>query len=39
MHRFAELDEVFLFRRFDIMKFWSDGGVFNFEDVAEKRTS
>jgi acyl-CoA thioesterase-1 len=35
MRRFAEVDEVYLFRRFDIMKFWSESGAFNFEDVPK----
>ncbi len=35
MHRTADVDEVYLFKRFDIMKFWSDNGTFNFEDVQK----
>jgi acyl-CoA thioesterase I len=35
MHRFADLDEVALFRRFEIMKSWSERGTFNFEDVPK----
>jgi hypothetical protein len=35
MHRVADVDEVYLFKRFDIMKFWSDNGIFNFEDVQK----
>jgi acyl-CoA thioesterase-1 len=35
MHRVADVDEIFAFRRFDIMKYWSDNGVFNFEDVPK----
>lgn len=40
MHRVADVDDVYTFRRFDIMKYWSDNGVFNFEDVpkAERTT-
>jgi acyl-CoA thioesterase I len=35
MHRIADVEEVYLFKRFDIMRFWSDKGVFNFEDVQK----
>ncbi|HEX3498982.1 MAG TPA: GDSL-type esterase/lipase family protein [Stellaceae bacterium] len=35
MHRIADVEEVYLFKRFDIMKFWSDNGIFNFEDVQK----
>jgi acyl-CoA thioesterase-1 len=35
MHRFADLDDVVLFRRFEIMKYWSDEGIFDFEDVPK----
>jgi acyl-CoA thioesterase-1 len=35
MHRVADVDDIFLFRRFDIMKYWSDNDVFNFEDVPK----
>ena len=35
MHRVADVEEVYLFKRFDIMKFWSDNGIFNFEDVQK----
>jgi acyl-CoA thioesterase I len=35
MHRTADVDDVYLFKRFDIMKFWSDNGTFNFEDVQK----
>jgi len=35
MHRIADVDEVYLFKRFDIMKYWSDNGIFNFEDVQK----
>jgi acyl-CoA thioesterase-1 len=33
MRQLSERDEVTLFRRFEIMKFWSESGVFDFEDV------
>ena len=35
MHRVADVDDVYSFRRFDIMKYWSDNGVFNFDDVPK----
>jgi acyl-CoA thioesterase I len=35
MHRVADVEEAYLFKRFDIMKFWSDNGIFNFEDVQK----
>lgn len=35
MYRIADVDDVYLFKRFDIMKFWSDNGTFNFEDVQK----
>jgi acyl-CoA thioesterase I len=35
MQRIADVDDVYLFKRFDIMKFWSDNGIFNFEDVQK----
>jgi hypothetical protein len=39
MHRVADLDDIYMFRRFDIMKYWSDNGVFDFIDVPKaKRT-
>jgi acyl-CoA thioesterase I len=39
MQRTADIDGVYLFRRFDMMKYWSENGVFDFVDVPkEKRT-
>jgi acyl-CoA thioesterase-1 len=35
MHHIADVEEVYLFKRFDIMRFWSDNGIFNFEDVQK----
>jgi acyl-CoA thioesterase I len=35
MRRFADLDDVALFRRFEIMKLWSEKGIFNFEEVPK----
>jgi acyl-CoA thioesterase-1 len=39
MHRLADLDEVALFRRFEIMKSWSETGAFNFEEVPQSERS
>jgi lysophospholipase L1-like esterase len=33
----ADLDEVAIFRRFEIMKYWSESGVFDFVDVPKER--
>jgi lysophospholipase L1-like esterase len=33
----ADLDNVFIFRRFEIMKYWSESGVFDFVDVPKER--
>jgi hypothetical protein len=33
----ADLDDVFIFRRFEIMKYWSESGVFDFVDVPKER--
>jgi acyl-CoA thioesterase I len=35
MFRIADVEDVYLFKRFDVMKFWSDNGIFNFEDVQK----
>jgi hypothetical protein len=35
MHRVADVDEVYLFKRFEIMRSWSENGTFNFEDVQK----
>jgi hypothetical protein len=35
MRQLSERDEVLLFRRFEIMKYWSENGIFNFEDVPK----
>jgi hypothetical protein len=35
MHRVADVQEVYLFKRFEIMHFWSENGTFNFEDVPK----
>lgn len=35
IHRIGELNEVYVFPRFAIMRFWSEQNVFNFDDVPE----
>src|SRR5262249_5614656 len=35
IHRIGELNEVYVFPRFAIMRYWSEQNVFNFDDVAE----
>jgi acyl-CoA thioesterase I len=35
MRRLADLNEVYLFPRLEIMRFWSDNGTFDFEDVPK----
>jgi lysophospholipase L1-like esterase len=37
LHHAADLDDVFLFRRFEIMKYWSESGVFDFVEVPKER--
>jgi len=40
LHQTAQLQDVYMFQRFDLMKYWSEAGVFNFIDVPrEKRIS
>jgi lysophospholipase L1-like esterase len=33
----ADLDNVYLFRRFEMMRYWSENGVFEFADVPKGR--
>jgi hypothetical protein len=33
----ADLEDVYLFRRYEIMKYWSEGGVFDFVDVPKEQ--
>jgi lysophospholipase L1-like esterase len=33
LRQVADLESVYVFRRFDIMKYWSENGVFDFVDV------
>ncbi|HXZ02470.1 MAG TPA: GDSL-type esterase/lipase family protein [Stellaceae bacterium] len=35
-HR-ADVEEVYLFRRFEMMRYWSENGVFEFADVPRER--
>jgi acyl-CoA thioesterase-1 len=35
LHRVGDLDEVFVFPRYAMMRYWSEEKVFNFDDVAE----
>jgi lysophospholipase L1-like esterase len=37
LNHVADLDDVFMFRRFEIMKYWSEAGVFDFVDVPKER--
>lgn len=35
IHRVGDLDEVYVFPRFELMRYWSEQQMFNFDDVAE----
>jgi acyl-CoA thioesterase I len=35
LHQIGDLAGAYVFRRFDIMKYWSETGVFNFTDVPK----
>jgi hypothetical protein len=35
IHRVGELNEVYVFPRFALMRYWSEQNVFNFDEVAE----
>jgi acyl-CoA thioesterase-1 len=35
MQRASDVDEVYLFQRFEIMKFWSEAGIFDYENVPK----
>ncbi len=37
LHQAADLEDVYLFRRFDIMRYWSEAGVFNFVDMPRNQ--
>jgi len=34
LRRIADVNDVFVFRRYDIMRYWSEHTVFNFDEVA-----
>jgi acyl-CoA thioesterase I len=36
LHRVGDLDEVYVFPRYAMMRYWSEQKVFNFDDVAEE---
>jgi lysophospholipase L1-like esterase len=36
LNHVADIDNVFIFRRFEIMKYWSESGVFDFVDVPKE---
>ncbi len=35
LHRVGDLDEIYVFPRYAMMRYWSDEKVFNFDEVAE----
>jgi lysophospholipase L1-like esterase len=37
MQHTADVDDIYLFRRFEMMKYWSENGVFNFIDVPKEQ--
>jgi hypothetical protein len=37
LHRTADLEDVYLFRRYEIMRYWGENGVFDFLDVPQNR--
>jgi len=37
MQHTADVDDVYLFRRFEMMKYWSENGVFNFTDIPKEQ--
>ena len=40
LHRVGDLNDVYVFPRFEMMRYWSEQNVFNFDDVAtEERAS
>jgi acyl-CoA thioesterase I len=39
MQRDSDVDEVYLFERFEIMKYWSDNDVFDYENVPKDERS
>jgi lysophospholipase L1-like esterase len=37
LHQAAELQDVYMFKRFDLMKYWSDAGTFDFINVPKEQ--
>jgi acyl-CoA thioesterase-1 len=35
MQRASDVDDVYLFQRFEIMKYWSENGIFDYENVPK----
>jgi acyl-CoA thioesterase I len=35
LHRIGDLNELYVFPRFEMMRYWSEQNMFNFDDVAE----
>jgi hypothetical protein len=35
LNRAADVAEIYLFRRYEIMRYWSEKGIFNFEEVPQ----
>jgi hypothetical protein len=35
LHQVAEVNEVYVFPRFEMMRYWSEQSVFNFDGVAK----
>ena len=36
IHRIGDVDGVYVFPRFAMMRYWSEQNMFNFDDVAEE---
>ena len=36
LHRVGDLNEVYVFPRFEMMRYWTEQNMFNFDDVAEE---
>jgi hypothetical protein len=37
LHQTAQLQDVYMFKRFDLMKYWSDAGAFDFVGVPKEK--
>jgi hypothetical protein len=35
LHRIADVADVYVFRRYEVMRYWSEHGVFNFDAVPQ----